>query len=282
MKATSAALLGILLNLPYEGTETPPALLARTDVSAILRTWRIKGVMACHRHGRARVCLRVENAYPCGVFEVVRKPYASHFPFPLPRGPGGLGSSAGSDRGQTNLQFGDARVFTFIPPLPEELPIPIAHPRGPFFQPNYVSELDAWSWRTGLLDRVLRARESLARCDAVPDPALCAGRWGPYYPRQGFLVHQSEPMASLLLALRAGRAANDPAGRFVLARYPFEPRTGHLIQMVRPVHRPAMRIGQPGPVDEGAGSREGAYLYIHYGIFEECRGCLAPRLVGVR
>ncbi|MBI2930230.1 MAG: TraU family protein [Planctomycetes bacterium] len=282
MKEISASVLGVLLFLPYEGTESPVSMVARVDVSAILRSWRIKGVMVCSHKGRPRTCLWVENAYPCGILEVVRRPFASHLSVPLPKIGGALTSSGGTDRGQTNLQFGEARVFTFIPPLPDELEIPIARPRGPFFAVNYMSELDAWGWRTGLMDRVLRAPASIAPCDLAPDPARCAGTWGSYYPREGFLVHQSEPMASLVQALRAGRVANDPAGRFALVPYPFEPRTGHFIQMIRPALRPAIRIGQLGPVDAGAGSLYGAYLYIHLGIFEECRRCLPPRLVGVR
>ncbi len=282
MKEISAAALGALLFLPYEGTETPVSIAGRVDASTILGTWRLKGVKTCRHHGRVRACLWVENAYPCGVLEVVRKPGASHLSVPLPSAAAGLTSAGGSDRGQTNLQFGDARVFTLIPALPAELELPIAQPRGPWFAVNYMSELDAWGWRTGLLDRFRFPLASMARCDVAPHPKWCAGTWGAYYPRQGFLAHQSEPMAALVQALRAGRAASDPAGRFVLAPYPFEPRTGHFIQMLRPVTRPAMRIGRPGPVDRGAGSAHGAYLYAHLGIFEECRGCERPRLVGER
>jgi hypothetical protein len=280
MKVMSSAALGVMLFLPYEGTETPVTVQARVDVSAILRSWRLKGIMVCGH--RPYKCWLVENAWPCGILEVVRKPYASHFSVPLPVMPGTITSSGGSDRGQTNLEFGDARVYTFIPRLPEASELPVARPRGPYFAVNYVSELDPWGWRTGLIDRVRYPLASMVRCDRAPAPGVCAGTWGSYYPRQGFIVHQSEVMASLVQALRAGRAASDPAGRFVLSPYPFEPRTGHFIQMVRPVTQPAIRIGQPGPVDRGAGSLHGAYLFVHLGIFEECTRCLPPRLVEVR
>ncbi len=52
--------------------------------------------------------------------------------------------------------------------------------------------------------------------------------------------------------------------------------------MIRPVRRKAVRIGADGPIDEGALSMAGAYLFVHLGIFEECRRCLPPRLVGPR
>src|SRR5262245_8044826 len=78
MKAISAAALGALLFLPYEGTETSTGLVGRVDVSAILRSWRIKGVLVCPHHGHLRRCWWVENAYPCGIVEVVRSPWTSH------------------------------------------------------------------------------------------------------------------------------------------------------------------------------------------------------------
>lgn len=282
--------LGVLLaqeRPKFEGTVPLASVPGQVDVTAILRTWRVKGVLVCAHAGKPRVCLWVENAWPCGLLEVVHQPFATHVPevaaamkalrrLNLP-----LTSTAGAERGQTNLQFAEARVYTFVPSLPEALDFPVAWPK--WFSPalNYVTELDAFAWRTGLIDRLLRPQPPLA-CDTAPNPATCAGRWGAYYPREGFLIHPSEPKSAFLQAVRAGRAANDPAGRFVISPYPFEPRTGHMIQLVRPRRRLAVRIGDPGPIDEGAGSIEGAYLFLHFGIFEECRRCLPPRLVGPR
>jgi hypothetical protein len=272
--------------LPYEATVPMAKVAGQVDVSAILRTWRIKGVMVCSHRGRPRVCLWVENAFPCGVLEVVHQPFRSHVPeaaglmaalraLKLP-----LTSVAGPDRGQTNLQFAEARVFTWVPPISEEIEIPIAWPKGVDFRLNYVTEIDAFAWRTGLIDRLIHP--PAPACDVAPAPKLCAGRWGAYAPREGYLIHSSEPKAAFLQAVRAGRAASDPAGRFVLSPYPFEPRTGHLLQLIKPVRRRAVRIGQDGPIDEGAGSLHGAYLFIHLGIFEECRRCLPARLVEER
>lgn len=287
-----SSVLGVLVlsmmqeRLPFEGSVPLKAVTAQVDVSAILRTWRIKGVLACVSGGRPRKCLWVENAYPCGIFEVVHQPFRSHLPEVAPlmaalrKLPLALSSSAGSDKGQTNLQFADVRVYTYVPPRIEETDLPIAQPRGVPFTVNYVSELDAVAWRTGLVDRL--TRPGPLTCDVAPDRRHCAGRWGPYNPREGFLVHQSEPKAAHLQAVRGGRVAHDPPGRFVMVPYEFEPRTGHLIQLIRPAWRRAIRIGEAGPIDEGAGSIHGAYLFVHLGIFEECRRCLPPRLVGPR
>jgi len=288
MKDFRAAALGILLFAPYEGTESAATLLPRVDVTAILRSWRIKGALSCFHRGSPRVCLWVENAFPCGLLEVVRRPFTSHLAEAnaVTRAASGLDqmltSTGGSDAGAGNLQFADTRVFSFIPTLPEDLGLPLAAPRGSRFRFHYISELDAWGWRTGLMDRVRFPVQSLARCDLSPSPRTCAGRWGAYFPREGFLVHPSEVVSSFLFALRAGRVASDPGGRFVPSRYPFEPRTGHYIQMVRPVLRPAVRIGSSAPLEWGAGSLSGAYLFVHLAIFEGCSGCLPARLVGER
>ena len=284
-----SSLLGLLLGavlvqekLPFEGSVPLKSLHGQVDISAILRTWRVKGAMVCSHRGKPRFCLWVENAFPCGVLEVVHQPFRTHLGEVAPALAAlrmlPLSSSAGSDRGQTNLQFADAHVYTFVPQV-QEIDWPIASPQGRPFSINYLSEFDAFAWRTGLIDRLVRPAPLLP-CETAPDKKSCAGTWGAYYPREGYVIHSSEPKTAFLQAVRAGRVANDPAGRFVVEPYPFEPRTGHMIQMIRPVWRRAIRIGEAGPIDEGAGSINGAYLFIHFGIFEECRRCLPPRLVG--
>lgn len=272
----------------FAGSESVFGLVGKTDASTILRTWRLKGVLACVSGGRPRVCLWVENAYPCGIVEVVRQPGATHL-----SGLRLFGTSsshtARSESG-TALQFAEARVYTFIVPfILGDTDGPIAMPRGPLFAVNYVSEVDGWGWRTGIPDLLTQPaavlqRAGLPSCSTVPDLHRCAGRWGGYFPRIGFLQHPSEVMTAYLLALRAGRVANAPLGRVVLGRYPFEPRTGHYIQMIRPVQRPSVPIGFPlvRALEQGAGSREGAYLFLHFGLFEECKRCLPPRLLPSR
>ncbi len=254
--------------LPYEGTVSPPTLLGRMDVSCILRTWKIKGVLVCPWRGRLKPCLWVENAYPCGVLEVVRQPFRTHLAAVPPLPVGRL--TSGHNEG--NLQFAESRVYTFVPPLVQDMEIPIAAPRGPFFRLNYVSELDAPGWRTGLLDLLW-----------TPS-ADGAGAWGCYAPRTGFVTQQSEVIAAHLQALRGGRVASAPLGRIVLSPYPFEPRTGHFIQRIAPAGPGCVSIGNTDlrTLEAGALSPHGAYLFLHFGMFEECRRCLDPRLLGPR
>jgi hypothetical protein len=280
-----------------KGTESVATLLAKADYGCILKTWRLKGIGACVRDGVPRVCLWIENAYPSGIVEVVRKRGRTRLleaasllagldALPLY----GFTSSHTSDSGSgTALQFAEARIYTFIPPFwGEALGIPIARPNGPLFDFDYVSELDGFGWRSGLVDLLADPasliKSALPSCAALPDPVRCAGPWGSWTPRLGFANHPSEVVGSALIGLRAGRVASMPLGRVVLSRYPFEPRTGHYLQMVGPRQKSCVPIGTPfaRPLEAGSLSLEGSYLFIHFGIFEECRGCVGTRLAGPR
>ncbi|MBI4566491.1 MAG: hypothetical protein HY716_17570 [Planctomycetes bacterium] len=275
-RASSALVLGLLW--PQDAPESAAALMKRADAGALLRTWKFKGVMHCTVGGLPLACIRVENAFPCGLIEVVQRPGASQV-FEAQSVVSSV--HAGSRHSEGNLRFAEARVHTAVP-LPPDFILPVARPPAMGYRLNYVSEFDRIGWRTAWWDLLLRAARVPASCERWPNQPGCAGRWGAMYPRTGFAVHASEPMAAFLQAVRAGRVASDPAGRVVLEPYLFEPRPGHYLQMIKPVWRPAVPIGPPGALDRGAGSTTGSYLFIHLGIFEECRGCLPPRLVGPR
>ena len=306
MKTTSIALaLALALTVPQEGsrgsyekTEDLASMIFSMDVTCILRTWRILGVMTCPTPaGGVRTCLITENAYPVGIVEAVRRPYSTHLleasPLfallePAPR----FGRTASHTNGAgdgTKLQFAEAHAFEFVPPLLVDTALPLAVPRGNLFNPSYVSEIDGFFWRTGLAEALMHPEEALQRaallsCSLLPRPGDCAWTWGPWTPRIGFTVHPSEVMASHLTALRAGRVGATPLGRIVLSRYPYEPRSGHYVQMVRPSRRACVSIGRPliRQIEAGALSMEGAYLFIHFGIFRECRGCMPVHLVEPR
>lgn len=284
--------------LPYEGKDSIVTTLGRMDITLILRTWRAKGVLVCsHGIDGIRVCLWVENAYPSGIFEVVRQPYKTQMVEmkgmlkglePVKTAP--LGSSSHSPvagDGTTN-QYGEARVYTFVPDVGlYNSDVPIAIPSTAKFQPDYVSELDALGWRSPLVDSLTCPESIVARvksCGLYPDPVTCAMTWGSYFPRIGFINHPSQALGAAMQALRAGKTAYRPLGRAVLAQYEYEPRTGHYIQMVEPLQKLGMSIGTPLPglMDLGAGSSFGNYLFIHFPIFEYCSGCLPVREVEER
>jgi hypothetical protein len=282
--------------LPYEGKNSVAGTISRVDITCILRTWRIKGVLACTHGFDVKVCLWVENAYPSGLFEVIRQPYKTQMaemksalkgmePVQLFGGSASHSPVAGDG---TSNQFSEARVYEFVPDLGlSNSDIPIAIPQGSTFQPDYVSELDSFGWRSPMIDTFTAPEMVAARlksCGMFPDPVTCAGTWGSYFPRIGFINHPSQALAAAMQGLRAGRAASRPLGRVVLSTYPFEPRTGHFIQMVEPLPKLAISIGSPFPglMDLGAGSSFGNYLFIHFGIFDFCSGCLPVRLTEER
>src|SRR5439155_764163 len=100
-----------------------------------------------------------------------------------------------------------------------------------------------------------------------------------YSPRQGFVEQPSEVIAAHLQALRGGRVASKPDGRVVLSPYEFEPRTGHYIQMISPIIRSCVSIGHSDlrSLEANALSPFGAYLFVQWGLFDECKRCLSPR-----
>ncbi len=261
-----AALCLLQERLPYEGTIPVPTILPRLDVSCMIKTWRIKGVLYCPWHGHMKPCLWVENAYPCGLLEVVRQPFKSH----LPEFPQIPFRKTTSSHTQSALQFAETRVFTFVPPLVQMLEIPIAAPR-PQLMINYVSELDSVGWRTGLLDKLFAVNRE------------CAGEWGCYYPRIGFVEQPSEVLAAHLQALRGGRVASNPIGRIAIP-YSFEPRTGHYLQMISPKLRSCVSIGNSDlkSLESDGTSPHGAYLFVQWGLFDECKRCLHTRYLPPR
>lgn len=286
--------------LPYEGRESVASITPRIDFLCILRSWRLKGVMVCPTpNGGVNVCLRVENAWPTGILEVVRQPMRSHLAEmtpvlngldqPILSGRGSSSHSPVTGAGSAG-QFAETRVYSYVPPMPaiDALGIPIAKPSSMGFQLSYLSELDRLAWRNPVIDTFVAPVETglgrLRACGRIPDPVGCAGTWGSYFPRTGFIVHPGQVMAAHMQALRGGRVASWPLGRVALGPYPYEPRTGHYIQQLSPVTRFCNPIGSPliGPIEKGASSKYGAYLLIHFGVFEECRGCLPLHLVGPR
>jgi hypothetical protein len=277
MRIRIAAAWLSLLWLVVHAQDRAPALLAEIDWSAVLKTWRIKGVLYC-----PKPCVWVENAYPVGVMEVTRRPFQTELAPLKDLAKESASHTASSDKSDSTLQYAEAHVAEFVPFVEFAL---IARPTGSPLAVRYLSELDRWAWRSPYLDWILHPAESAVLCEgaSIPLPA-CAGRWGNYYPRHGFVTRDSEVIAAYLQALRAGRIASHPAMHVTLKPYPYEPRTGHYIQMTSPVRRPAVRIGEPdiSSVEKGAGAKDGYYRFMHFGIFEACRGCIPTRLVEAR
>jgi hypothetical protein len=282
----------------YESTENQYTLLARVDVGCIFRNWMIVGAMVCTRGFDVNFCLIYQNPYPVGAVESVRRAGSSH----LQEGTAylkaltavpwfGKTSSHSTDQGSgTGLQFSEAHAYSWVPDF-RIGDYMIAKPNSTTtLTTAYLSEIDGFFWRTPgaeFLENPTGALTKTVSCAQVPRPTDCAGFWGPWHPQTGFHVQPSEVKAGAVAALRAGRIGAKPGTRITIGSYPYEPRTGHFLQMVRPTWKPCTSIGQMSPwgvnpLDAGGTSPEGAYLFIHYGIFIECEGCFPAILLGPR
>lgn len=270
----------------YEDTETQSSVYGRIDVSCILRNWSIIGAMVCSHGVDVNFCFIYQNPYPVGIVESVRRSGTSYLSdasgylksvskMPLF---GKSSSGTTSQGGGLAMQFGESHAFSYVPDMGLS-DYTIAKPStSNVMSPTYFSELDGYFWRTPGADLMEAPQAAIARtvsCAQAPRPTDCAGTWGPWSPRTGFLTHPSEVMGSHLIALRGARVASSPGTRSCIGNYPYEPRTGHFIQMIRPVNKLCSAIGSPfvRMIEAGEGQVEGAYLFVHFGVFIECRGC---------
>jgi hypothetical protein len=95
---------------------------------------------------------------------------------------------------------------------------------------NYVSEIDAVNWRTGLFDYLMpefwggSIANILQLCplsEVIPPiqsltNEICMGTWGVTYPRVGFSSVNSSALASAIATWRTTRVVSKPTGRIVL------------------------------------------------------------------
>jgi hypothetical protein len=274
---SSLKLALVSLALLVQSNETLPTILAKLDVSCILKSWRIKGVRVCMKGGKPVPCVVIENAYPVGILESVKQSYFTQIAEIAPALKAIKTDTTSSHT--SGLEFSETRVYMFVPSLPAPLPLAMPPTRG--WSLAYVSELDRFSYRNPIVEHILKAPQIASTLPSCTNTNSCCGTWGAYYPRIGFVNHPSHVIASYLVALRAARIAHDPSGHVSLARYPYEPRTGHYLQ---PLGHPCFTIGSPATlaVERGKGSLAQSHLLIHYGIFEECKPCFDSRLVEAR
>lgn len=196
--------------------------------------------------------------YPAGFVETTTAPFTSTVPFvgtllsAMSQTYGSkLGSGGAGQQGDANLHYFEAHVFN----LPTRTFIKLAMPFLKLcsfgdipWEVNYLSEIDAISWRTGVADYVslqflfgmIAQISQICTATTIADNAgdaiggtiniggtlfgdICMGTWGVTYPRTGFSNAQSEPIASAIAAYRASRVVAMPFLRVVLKPKLFDP-----------------------------------------------------------
>ncbi len=182
------------------------------------------------------------------------------------------GSSSNSLSG-SNLQFNDVHLYDF--PFSSLLDTVLCSE-----SPNktlgirYLSEIDSISWRSGDIERNLPqsliAKNIGAHCNDLKlgsSLAQCMKSWGPLYPREGFVITPSEPVGSIVDALRSVSIAGDilPA-HVVESRLDFQPNIPiDKVQMVYPTKTLCFPIGQnPSQWERDKQSKDGHYVWIYW------------------
>lgn len=239
--------------------EVPQTIDSMLNLGCV--TWRIAGPCVCGYPPSP--CLQVEYWEPGWLVETSVRPGDTSLPGPF----GSLVASAlsaagvtigaggsGNANSNTNMRFGDVHVIS-LPNLyggPCSSCAPSGSPAV-----NYLSELDAPSWRV-----VPSTVNPLAL-------GLQIGFWGPLYPRVGHVIHGSPVVASALQAVRGMNIAFNPVGVLPppdahVITTPTE-GTSFCCQLASPRQTPCFTAGSPPPLFElSSGSVKGKYVYIFW------------------
>jgi hypothetical protein len=232
---TSMDLLGFLKVLDLE-----QCLLA--DYKCYASACRLKGIpigdIVCHN-------------VPVGFVETTVAPFTTTVPFVgafldmlSNKDKFATGGTSGNTS-ETHLQYFEAHVFN----VPTRFFLKLRYPLLKLcnyrssWEINYLSEIDAINWRTGLADYTsfqflfgsIAQISQICTLKSASDSAqiqvpgmgilddICMGTWGITYPRVGFSNANSEPVASGIVAYRASRVVAKPFLRTVLQRKQFDP-----------------------------------------------------------
>ncbi len=180
--------------------------------------------------------------------------------------------SSSQSLSSSNLQFNEVHLYDY--------------PLGEIFEdavcsdiPNrtlgirYLSEADSISWRRADIEKKhpqsLVAARIGGQCHNLPIGAedQCMKDWGPLYPRQGFVITPSAPVASIVDALRSISLAGETFSANVIeSRLDFKPNLRiDKVQMVFPQKTACFPIGEnPALLEQGKQSKDGHYVWIYW------------------
>ncbi len=179
------------------------------------------------------------------------------------------GSSQSMD--SSNLQFNEVHLY--------DLPSAAVFDEMCGDAPNmaggihFVSESNSVVWRRGDIEKKLPQSLLSAvigsqchRLSLGATPAQCMKDWGPLYPRQGFVVTQSQAVASIVDALRAVSVAGDTMSPYLKSPLNFSMNmTKDKVQMAYPTQGQCLPIGSdPQQLEADNQSKDGRYVWIYW------------------
>lgn len=181
-------------------------------------------------------------------------------------------AGGGGNADTTTLSMNEAHVFQF--PLTDVFSTLVVAPcegapdlAGPV---GYMSELDAREWRTGEMEQRLCGDQN----GVWPLPGTWLGSWGPIYPRTGWSLGTTPPVASALSAYRAVDISSikPQLPRVVLSKVLFIPDLfWDRMQLVYPSKGKCIRIGADARFwENGKTSADGKYAWIFWRKKECC------------
>jgi hypothetical protein len=285
MRVLVAGMMLALQISPVLAAESVAMLAARADLSCV----QFSAIGVCRRNTPPFVGVKVRYWQPTLLIETTKRSgHSGIIEFaPLVRSlaVGVREDASGSGAGQadtTSLQMNEAHVFgfPFASAISAAIEAPCEGPPDFAGTVSYLSEQDAQEWRSARLEEknplALMSARAAPMCETHGPmlPGMCVGNWGPLYPRTGFSVHASEPVASALSAFRAAdiAALKPQTPHRVVSPVLFWPSVRFdRLQLVSPVTGQCMAVGaDPRYWESGKRSREGRYVWVYWRKKECC------------
>ncbi len=171
------------------------------------------------------------------------------------------GGDAHSFSGEGGLRFQEAHVYDF----PAKMFIDKAlcpNPTNTTLGVRYLTEMDSVEWRTTQSEEFLPQSQM-----AIAIKSNDLGLWGSLFPRSGYVINPSDPIASVLVMMRAVSIAGLPLLKhFVESPTLFMPDTFRdKVQAWHPVAMQCMESGRdPRVGEQNMSNEEGQYVWLYW------------------
>ncbi len=186
--------------------------------------------------------------------------------------------SSSSSLNSSNLQFNDVHLYDF-PFSSMFAMILCSAPPNQTLGVRYLSEIDSVIWRRADIEKNLPQSVAASiigsQCQHLPlgEEGQCMKYWGPLYPREGFVITPSAPVASVVDGVRSVSIASDLLPTHIVeSKLDFQPNIPFdKVQMIYPEKTSCFPIGHnPAQWERGRQSKDGRYVWIYWHQRECC------------